>query len=176
MEEEGSWARLPFSFPFHCGIHSVFALRYIYLQERYRSLRLRNWWSNLSVAKILQRSLWQALGSLEEAGWRKEPWRLAITWMVSQLPGAIPPYAPESVGGTDVRRYSGGPAGRSSCQEGVWQPWGGRRGPCRLLTWRSVGGSAARWWNSAHAAPQRTLWLLRTNGPRWGLQPSLPML
>ena len=66
-----------------------------------------------------------------------------------------------------------GPAGRRSCQEGVWQPWGGRRGPCRLLTSRSVGGS---WWNSAHAAPQRTLWLLRTNGPRWGLQPSLPML
>ena len=29
-------------------------------------------------------------------------------WMVSQLPGAIPPYAPESVGGTDVRRYSAG--------------------------------------------------------------------
>lgn len=96
----------------------------------------------MSVAKILQSSLSQALGSLEEAGWQKEPWRLAITWMVSQLPRAIPPYAPKSVGGTDMQHYSAGLAGRSSYQEGVWQTWGGRRGPCRLLMSRSEGGSA----------------------------------
>ena len=99
MEEEGSWARLPFSFPLHLGIHSVFALHYIYLQERYGSSQLRNWGLNLSVAKILESSFWQVLGSLEEAGWRKQSWRLAVTWMVSQLPGAITPYATESVDG-----------------------------------------------------------------------------